>query len=221
VPDIWLAVVEDDPPLRDALESLLTAAGFKVLSFASAEALIDARPHLSVLNCAVVDLRLPGMDGLALQEWLSREFPSVGTVIITAHGDIKMAVAAIKAGAVDFIEKPFDPTLLLDSIYEAVDRRGQHPIGRHDQALVREQLSRLTEREREIMDLMLAGHTNKAIGLRLSISHRTVESHRSRVMEKMEVRNLAALIHLMLDAKVSLYRGTVVRQFAAPVTLPI
>lgn len=193
-----IIVVEDDPALRDALEALLTTAGFFVNVFDSGEALTAARATLDQIDCALVDLRLPGMDGLAVHRWLTSEFPGVPVVIVTAHGDVRMAVTAIKAGVADFVEKPFEPKVLLNCLREALTRDPNQRRKHHGTEIVRARRERLTVREREVMDLVIGGHSNKTIGIRLAISHRTVENHRARVMEKMEARHLSELIHMAL-----------------------
>lgn len=205
-PEATVAIVDDDDDLRDALVELIQAAGWKAESYASAEAFLeelsrrlserDTRPA----GCALVDVRLPGMDGMALFRSLGDLMPGFPVIILTGHGDVPMAVEALKAGAVDFMEKPFDPDRLLDSVRQALSLDAE---ARQTQAMVdqfRTLLDKLTPREREVMDCMVLGNSNKGIAAKLGISPRTVEIYRARVMEKMEVKTLAELIRLSLRA---------------------
>ncbi len=192
-----VAVIDDDDALRDAMSMMLEAAGLKPEGFPTAEAFLAVVGSGS-FGCAVIDVRLPGMDGMALFHKLQADKVNMPVVIVTGHGDVPMAVEALKAGAVDFIEKPFDPDRLLEGIRQALSREIQV---RRDQSAVEELhglLARLTPREREVMDFMVMGHSNKAIASKLGISPRTVEIYRARVMEKMNVRTLAELVRLAM-----------------------
>jgi len=194
---LTVAVIDDDDGLRDALATMFDALGFSVVGVASAKAF---QPRLDdpTFACALIDVRLPGIDGMALFRLMRDSGSRIPVIILTGHGDIPMAVEALKAGAIDFIEKPFDPDRLLDSVREALERDSEV---RQDQAVaerVRLLIGRLTPREQEVMDLMVVGHSNKAIASRLGISPRTVEVHRARVMEKMAARSLAELVRMCL-----------------------
>jgi FixJ family two-component response regulator len=192
-------VVDDDEAVRDALCEVLSAEGFAVCAFASAEDFLAAGvEHQS--GCLLVDIHMPGLDGLALQQDLVRRGVPLPVVVITGQGDVPKAVRALKAGAVDFIEKPFDIGQLLAAVREALDRAGRDRRHRGDRAQVEARLASLTPREREVMDLVVAGHPNKVVAARLGISSRTVENHRAKVMEKMDCATLSALIHLVLPA---------------------
>lgn len=187
-------IVDDDEAVRRGLHALLTVNGYVAQGFASAEAfLAEHDPTLG--GCLLLDVRMPGMSGLDLQRELNRRGGVLKIVVITGHGDVPMAVAALKAGAVDFLEKPFDADALLASLAEAFGEATDSPAPSH--AAVR-RIEALTPREREVMDLVVAGHPNKVIAHRLDIALRTVEIHRARVMEKTGSRNLSELVRLAL-----------------------
>jgi two-component system, LuxR family, response regulator FixJ len=190
-------IVDDDEEVRDALELLMQSIGLAAQSFASAQAYMDAfdpaRP-----GCVVLDVRMKGMSGLELQRRLSEEplFPPI--IVITGHGDVPMAVRAVKAGAVDFIEKPFNEQLLLDAVHRAIEQDAEQRGEASRLADITERLARLTPREREILDEVAAGKRNKVIAADLGISQSTVEAHRAKVMEKMEARSLSDLMRMLL-----------------------
>jgi len=185
-------IVDDDEAVRRGLQALLEVNGYAVRTFASAEAFLAAAP--SAPGCILLDLRMPGMGGLELQAELKRRGSRLPVVIITGHGDVPAAVAALKAGASDFLEKPFDSDVVLASVAEAL--RAEPPPG--ERTAIAAAVAQLTPREREVMQLVTAGQTNKAIAHRLGIALRTVEIHRARVMEKTGARNLSELIRLAL-----------------------
>ncbi len=196
-------VVDDDDAVRDSLALLLEASGLRVEAFAAAaEVLVRCRDERPA--CVITDVRMPEMDGLELQQRLARLHAHLPVIVITGHGDVPLAVQAMKAGAVDFIEKPFSDDVILASIETAVarERRGAGPS-----AIVGEfgnRLARLTPREREVFHQLIVGHPNKVIAYNLGISARTVEIHRARVMEKMEVRSLPELVRLAIEAGVEM-----------------
>jgi two-component system response regulator FixJ len=191
-------VVDDDPGIRDSLAMLLTSSGFKAKSYASAAAFL-ANETPDAAGCMVVDVQMPEMNGLALQQELAARRYRLPVIVMTGHGDIPIAVQAMKAGAVDFLEKPFDEAVLLDGVRRALERVSSA----QDQALAnketRRRLELLTDRERQVLDLIVAGKANKVVAYDLSISPRTVEIHRSRVMEKMAAANLADLVRKVLS----------------------
>ncbi len=189
-------IVDDDEAVRRGLSSLLAAKGYRPESFASADAFLAALPA-EPTGCAVVDIRMPGMSGLELQRELNRRAAAVPVVIVTGHGDVPNAVAALKAGAVDFLEKPFDSDALLRAIEDALERVAAAPSGTSRET-VAARVALLTPREREVMELVVAGQPNKVIAHRLKIALRTVEIHRSRVMEKTGARSLAELVRMSI-----------------------
>ena len=191
-----VCIVDDDADVRDSLTMLLQRAGYRTLSFDSARAFLQASVKGSN-HCVLADIRMPEMDGLALQLELKRTQPDVPVLIMTGHGDIPMAVQAMKAGAIDFLEKPFEKPALLHAIQRAfeVPRRdvaGNQKINVHKR-------QELTERERAVFNLLVEGMQNKVIAHKLGISARTVEVHRRRVMEKTGARNLAELVKMALS----------------------
>jgi two-component system response regulator FixJ len=193
-----LYIVDDDEAVREGLQALLRAHGYAVETFASAASALDALDRGGSPACLLVDVRMPGMSGLELQREARRRAPALPVIMITADGDIPMAVGALKAGAADFLEKPFDADVLLASVTEALRPKQTAPGGGQDLAEIRQRVAELTPREREVMDLVIAGHSNKVIAHRLQIAVRTVEIHRGRVMEKTGARSLADLVRMAI-----------------------
>ncbi|HTO82646.1 MAG TPA: response regulator FixJ [Methylomirabilota bacterium] len=187
-------VVDDDEAVRDSLTMLLESAGFSVEAFASAlDALSRCREREPA--CVLTDVRMPGMDGLQFQHKLAEGGIDVPVIVMTGHGDVPLAVRAMKAGAADFIEKPFADDTILSSLQTAI-AAGRQAV---DPELTAN-LESLTPREREVLDLLVAGHPNKVIAYRLDISPRTVEIHRARVMDKMRARSLPELVRMAIQA---------------------
>lgn len=194
-----VCVIDDDDAVRDSLEALLLAEGFDVLGFGSAEAfLAEGKP--SSVACCLLDVRMPGKDGLTLLGELGDWSMTTPVIVMTGHGDVPMAVKAMKLGAVDFIEKPFDAKAMLNAIRTAL-RPLSAKVGMSaiDPALARN-IERLTPREHDVMEHLVAGRSNKEVGRELGISPRTVEIHRARLMEKMTADSLAQLVRMALDA---------------------
>jgi two-component system response regulator FixJ len=192
-------VVDDDADVRDSLGALLTSAGLTPQLFDSATAFLAAyRPGAA--GCLVADIRMPDMDGLTLQTELSARKAGLPVIIITGHGDVPLAVRAMKAGALDFIEKPFDDARLLESIQRALSRAAQDRDSAELSQTIGGRIATLTPRELEVLELLIAGHPNKVVGHELDISPRTVEVHRGRLMDKMQARNLSDLVRMALAA---------------------
>jgi two-component system, LuxR family, response regulator FixJ len=195
-PEPIVAIVDDDEAVLDSLQVILEAEGFAVEPFASARAFLDRFCH-GTFGCVVTDLRMPEMDGLDLLRALGAAGPMPPAIMITGHGDVPLAVRAMKQGAIDFIEKPFAPEVLIASIRNALEfplrQGGPCPEA---EALVK----RLTGREREVLEQLVIGRSNKEIARALEISPRTVEIHRARVMEKMEAQSLSQLVRQALAA---------------------
>jgi len=191
-------VVDDDPAVRDALETVLEAAGLQARSYASAEAFLAALPALGH-GCLVLDVNMPGMSGLELQERLIRERVEFPIIFITGHGDVATSVKALRRGAVDFLEKPFDNQVLLDRIRDGIarDRKRRE----HDAAMAAAvaPFDHLTAREQEVMDLVVAGQSSRQIGETLGISRRTVETHRARILHKIGVRSSSELVAAAIE----------------------
>jgi len=192
-----VTIIDDDEPMRESLATLLASEGLRTRSFDSAESFLRAGGDKDG-GCLVLDIHMPGMTGLELQAELQRRGAGLPVVMITGQGDVPKAVAALKAGAVDFLEKPYSIDSLLKAVREALDREGRRTRLRREQSDLQVRLALLSRREREVMDLMVMGHPNKLIASVLGISARTVENHRAKVMEKMECESLPALIHLTL-----------------------
>lgn len=195
--DRIIYIVDDDEAVRSALSLLMRAEGFKAQCFASADAFLAAFQPESA-SCLLVDVRMPGMSGLELQQQLAQRQIPLPVIIMTGHGDVAMAVAAMKAGAMDFIEKPFRNQDLLDRIQQCIEKYDQQLLDKQQRTKAMELLALLTEREREVMDLLVTGKLNKQIAAELDISVRTAEAHRARIMEKLQVRTLADVVRISL-----------------------
>lgn len=191
-------IVDDEAEVRDALKLLMDSVGLAAETFASAQEYLD-QFDAHRFGCLVLDIRMPGMSGLELQERLFKEPLHPPMVIITGHGDVPMAVRALQAGAVDFIEKPFRDQVLLDSVHRAITRDAEQRGEASRLADIEARLQRLTPREREVLDLIMTGMRNKVIAVELGVSQSTVEAHRSKVMEKMEAKTLSDLMRMMLS----------------------
>lgn len=192
-------VIDDDEPVRDSVALLLEARGLAVQGFASAPEFLDAASSLAP-GCVVTDMRMPVMDGLELLHRLRERNLHSPVIVMTAHGEVSLAVQALKAGATDFIEKPFAGEVLIAAVLSAlqtVDRMHQRDA---DIAGIEGRIASLTAREREVMDQLVAGNQNKIIAHNLGMSPRTVEVHRARVMEKMQARSLSALVRMVVAA---------------------
>lgn len=193
-------VVDDDAAVRDALKLLLRSVGQAVETFASAQEFLDAygedRP-----GCLVLDIRMAGMSGLELQQKLNERHSILPIIFITGHGDVPMAVEAMQAGAVDFIQKPFRDQDLIDRINQALEKDANNRSALGERNDIRRRLETLTPREREVLDLVVHGKANKVIAGDLKLSQRTVEIHRARVMEKMQASSLAHLVRMVLEVE--------------------
>lgn len=192
-PTVFL--VDDDHAVRDALELLLDAAAFRTASFENAQAFLDAYTH-DQAGCLVLDIRMPDMSGMELQDALVAREITLPIIFLTGHGNVPMSARAFRSGAIDFMEKPFDESALLERIREAIqlDLSNRETNSRRNNARAR--LTTLTQREQQVMLLVVAGKVNKEIATELNLSHRTVEIHRGRVMEKTGASSLTRLIEL-------------------------
>ena len=189
-------VVDDDAAVRDSLEMLMQSVDLLCQSFASASDFLekhDPEQH----SCLVADIRMPGMSGLDLQEELNRRSSTIPILFITGHGDVPMAVDAMKSGALDFIQKPFRDQDLLDRIHQALESDEERREDNRELSETRNRIGRLTARETEVMHRVVQGQANKVIALDLGVSQRTVEIHRARVMQKMGARSLAELVRMV------------------------
>jgi two-component system response regulator FixJ len=186
-------VIDDQKAVRHALGEMLSVFGFTVETFASADEFLAASPG-ALLGCVVADVRMPGTDGIALVRELARRNIRLPVVLISGHADVPMAVAGIKAGAEDFIEKPVDDVQLVAAINRGLTRAFSEQAQPHSGDQLSTRFARLTPRQVEIFDLVAAGFTSQAIAAKLDISARTVESYRTQVMEKMQAESIAVLV---------------------------
>ncbi|WP_245637017.1 response regulator transcription factor [Azospirillum thiophilum] len=223
--NLTVFILDDDEPIRESLQILLECAGFRAESFATPVAFLESGAP-SRPGCLLVDVRMPGMSGLEVQERLGRDGRDMPVIVMTGHGDVPLAVRAMKAGAVDFVEKPFEEDALLSAVRSALDHAAEARKGPAGQpAAAPEQpaaastaaaapspavppeilarLSALTPREHDVLRWLVAGKSNKVIAFELSISPRTVEIHRARVMEKMQADSLPSLVRMAIAAGVT------------------
>ncbi len=191
VPAVY--VVDDDEGICRALRRLLESVGLAVKSFVSAKEFLERLDSVRP-GCLVLDVRMPGLSGLELQSELSARNISIPIVFITAHGDVPMSVQAMKGGAVDFIQKPFNEQTLLDAIHKAIAADSEMRRAQADREAILARVARLTPREREVLTLVAAGRLNKQIAQELGASEKTIKVHRGRVMQKMEADSLADLV---------------------------
>ncbi|GBF27998.1 transcriptional regulatory protein FixJ [bacterium MnTg02] len=195
-------VVDDDEAVRDSLKVLLESSGLAVATFGSGQDFLDCLDQARS-GCVILDVRMPGLSGLELQGMLAESQDTIPVIIITGHGDLPMAVQAMKAGAVDFIEKPVDADVLLESVRVALARSKKTIDDTSFLGDLHGRLARLTPRERDVLEQLVVGNLNKIIAHELGISPRTVEVHRARVFEKMEAKNLSHLVRLAIAAGIA------------------
>ncbi len=199
--DATVYVVDDEEAIRHSLEMLIGAVGLKVRVFSSAASFLETFDP-SLRGCIVADLSMPGMNGLEMQERLNALDCRMPIIFLSGHGDVPAAVRALQKGAVDFLEKPFNPKILLERIEQAVNADSELSAAAEKSAQINDRIAQLTAREREIMILVADGKSSKVIALDLGISERTVELHRSRMMKKMSARSVADLVRMISDASI-------------------
>ena len=187
-------LVDDDEAVRDALGMLFKSIGLKFAAYASALEFLE-RYDPARHACLVADIRMPGLSGLELQQRLNEQRAEVPIIFITGHGDVPMAVSAMKSGAADFIQKPFRDQDLIDRIHKALALDRERRVARAGDDEIRARIASLTPREAEVMRRVVRGQANKVIAMDLGVSQRTVELHRARVMRKLKMRSLAELVH--------------------------
>ncbi len=192
-------IVDDDAAVRDSLRMLLESAGHEIRSYNSARSFLSDADMDA--GCLVVDIRMPGMSGLELQEELVRRNIMLPVIVITGHGEVPLAVRAMAAGAVDFVEKPFDDQRMLDSVSRALQIGHQKRDRAGAAQAARDLLALLTPRERDVFDHLVKGCPNKIVGHELGISSRTVELHRAKVMSKLQARSLSDIVRIALAAE--------------------
>ena len=193
-------IIEDDDAVRDSLQMILESVGRKAEAFASADKFLQLYSQ-QMAGCIVLDIRMPGMNGMELQRKLNEINSILPIIFVTGHGDVPMAVEAMQQGAVDFVQKPYREQELLDKINLAMELDEENRNSLLQQQLILEHMQALTPREREVMLLMVEGKANKVIAIDLDISPRTVEIHRARVMEKLNANSLAHLVRMTLTVE--------------------
>lgn len=192
-------IVDDDEAVRDSMRTMLEAEGFTVRCYATADRVLEE--PIPTHACLVTDVRMPGMSGLELQEELNRRKLNLPVIVMTGHADVPLAVKAMKAGAVEFIEKPVMGEILVTAIRSALHLGVQSRAREAEIKAAQEVLQSLTPREREILDMLVKGLANKVVAQRLGISHRTVELHRAHIVQKLNAKNLSAMVRLVLAAE--------------------
>ncbi len=196
-------VVDDDEPIRDSLAWLLEGHGMRVSTFKDAETYLAsaAAAKIEPNTCLLLDVRMPGMSGVQLHDALLQRGTVLPVIFLTGHGDVAMAVEAVKRGAFHFVEKPFSEDYLVPLIYRAIDEGSKRQSETAGDDAVQKRLALLTPREREVLNMIVEGKPNKTIAANMAISGKTVEGHRAHIMEKLNARNAAELVHLVLRAK--------------------
>ncbi|MCG8405699.1 MAG: response regulator transcription factor [Phycisphaerales bacterium] len=193
-------VVDDDPAMRESVRWLIESVSLKAETYDSAQAFL-AHFQPSQWGCLVLDVRMPGMGGLELQEKLAEQNSCLPIIIVTGHGDVPMAVRAMKTGAVDFIEKPFSDQGLLDRIQQAISLHRKLLEDAKQRADINKRIKLLSPREHDVMSMVVVGKSNKVIAAALGLSPKTIEVHRARVMEKMQVKSLPELVRLHVKVR--------------------
>lgn len=192
--EVTVFVVDDDASIRHSLRYLLESVKLKVETFDSADSFLQ-QVDTDHAGCLILDVRMPGMTGLELQEALLARTSTLPIIILTGHGDVPMAVRAMNKGSFDFVQKPFNGPQLLERVRAAIDRSQQLLADKSNRTAIMSRYQELTRREKEVMAMIVAGKANKVIAIDMGVAVRTVEVHRHRVMEKMQVRSVAELIH--------------------------
>ena len=192
-----IAIVDDDEAVRDSLSVLLDAHGFNIQVFVSGDAFLEAQASQS--DCVLMDVRMPGRDGLTTLKDFRAGGRSVPVIVMSGHADVSMAVTALKSGAIDFVEKPFEASELLAAIGRALTERTAYLDAQNARLEAERNFARLTPREKEIATLLAAGEPNKGVARSLNISVRTVETHRANILSKLDIRSLSDLVRLMME----------------------
>ena len=199
MPDPIIYVVDDDEAVRQSLEFLLKTAGMNTRSFESARSFFEELPHVSS-GCVITDVRMPDITGIDLLRRVKGEKPDLPVIVITGHGDISLAVEAMKIGALDFLEKPFDDDHLLTAVRTALDREADAARRHAEVGEIHDKLAALSNRERQVLEGLVAGQANKTIAFDLGISPRTVEIYRANLMTKMAANSLSDLVRMAMVA---------------------
>ena len=190
-------VIDDDEAMRNSLAFLLRSANVQVQTYESAATFLESLAKIT-MGCVITDVRMPGMNGMDLLQHIRELKVALPVIVMTGHGDVRLAVEAMKGGAVDFIEKPFDDEVLLSAVHSALNAQTTDHEQQAARAAVNDRLARLSNREREVLEGLVAGHQNKTIAYDLQISPRTVEIYRANVMTKMQTASLSDLVRMAL-----------------------
>jgi two-component system response regulator FixJ len=199
--DAFVYVIDDDGAMRDSLAFLLDSAGFSVAAYESASSFLEALPRIES-GCVVTDVRMPGIDGIELLKRVKQEKPALCVIVITGHGEIPLAVQAMKLGAMDFLEKPFEDERLIEAVRGALASIADRAKAEAATAQIASRVAVLSPRERQVLEGLVAGQSNKTMARDLQISPRTVEVYRDNVMTKLQVANLSELVRLAMRAGV-------------------
>jgi len=199
--DAMIYVIDDDDAVRQSLEFLLSTAGFKARGFDSARAFLDALGEIDS-GCVITDVRMPEITGIDLLKKVKEAKPGLPVIVITGHGDVALAVEAMKIGAIDFLEKPFDDDGLIASVKAALSNAADSGKRQAELGAIKEKLAALSNRERQVLDGLVAGHPNKTIAFDLGISPRTVEIYRANLMTKMGANSLSDLVRMAMLADI-------------------
>jgi two-component system response regulator FixJ len=205
--DADVHVIDDDEAVRESIDFLLRSAGLSVQTYDSAASFLEAAPTITA-GCIITDVRMPGLSGIDLLRRLQEMQIGLPVIVITGHGDVPLAVEAMKSGAIDFLEKPFDDDVLLTSVRSALNRSEESAAIESERADIRARIAALTQRERDVLDGLVAGHPNKIIAFKLEISPRTVEIYRANLMTKMKAGSLSELVRMSLVAGPAKSPGT-------------
>ena len=206
-PTLTVFVVDDDPSIRESLSLLLSSAGYSVNTFASAKEFLESEHSTSGPACLVLDVKMPGLSGLDLQQELTSMNYTIPVIFITGHGDIPMSVQAMKKGAIDFLSKPFDDGQLLDAVKVALLKNSQARVNLNEKKHIMQRLGSLTAREHEIMTYLITGMLNKQIAYDLKLSENTIKTHRAHIMQKMKAESLADLVRLTEMVDICRHKG--------------
>ena len=196
--DADVHVIDDDEAVRESIDFLLRSAGLSVQTYDSAASFLDAAPTIAAGCIIITDVRMPGLSGIDLLRRLQEMQIGLPVIVITGHGDVPLAVEAMKCGAIDFLEKPFDDDVLLTSVRSALNRSEESAAIDSERADIRARIAALTQRERDVLEGLVAGHPNKIIAFKLEISPRTVEIYRANLMTKMKAGSLSELVRMAL-----------------------
>jgi two-component system response regulator FixJ len=198
-PSVYL--IDDDPGIQDSVRRLLKSVGLPLQTFTTAQEFLEKYDPATSVGCLVLDIRMPGMSGLELQQRLRERGDDMPIIIVSGHADVPMTVRAIKAGAVDFLEKPYNEQVLLDRIQDAIQQDVERRTEQTERGEIERRMKTLTPREREVLDLLVSGKPNKTIASDLNISRKTLDIHRGKVLQKMEAETVADLVRMVLKMR--------------------